>query len=135
MSRMQFLKNSPIIKQKVKISPRAILLLVLATIVAFLLFLSVFSVAKKYFDLRTNIKKLENEKIELEAKRNNLKEINELLNSSDGIEQSLRNKYNVIRPGEGMIIVTGTSKSNEIVENQSRVSKWWDDIMRGLGIR
>jgi cell division protein FtsB len=135
MSRMQFLKNSPTIRQKTNISPRAIILLTVSATVAFLLFLSVFNVSKKYFDIRNNIEKLENEKSELESKRANLKEINERINSPDGIEQSLRDKYNVVKPGEGIIIVTGVSKLADAGEEKSRISKWWDDILHGIGIR
>ena len=136
---MQFLdkikKNIEISAPKKKLSPRAILAFLLSSIVAFLLFFSVSNVSQKYFGIRGNIKKLQEDKSILEKKRQNLQEINILLDTPDGIEQSLRNKYNVVKPGEGIIIVTGAGLSDEIPPEKRGVSKWWDDILHGIGVR
>lgn len=135
MTRMQFLKNNTDMKQVKRLSPKAILSLLFSSLIAFLLLLSVFNVSKKFFDIRGNIKKLESEKIELEVKRDNLNEINALLNTPEGVEQTLRDKYNVVKPGEGIIIVTGIDSTENNLMKSSRVSRWWNDILHGLGIR
>jgi cell division protein FtsB len=105
-----------------------------AVIVAFLLLVSVISVAGKYFSIKAHNKDLQAEKIELQRKQENLKEMNDYLATPEGSEQALRDKFNVVKPGEGIIIVTPPDTTPPPVK-KTGVMRWWDAVLRGLGIR
>ena len=107
----------------------------LAVVAAFLLLTSVIGVSGKYFGIRSHIETLEKEQTALQRKQDHLKSLNEYLATPEGQEQALRDKYNVVKPGEGMIIVTVPTATPETVVPKKGVSKWWDDILHGLGIR
>jgi cell division protein FtsB len=116
------------------ISPKALLGLVVALIVAFLLLLSVINVAQKYFGIRRHIRDLATEKTELEAKHAKLEERNAYLATSEGTETILREKYNVTKPGEGIVVVVDPTPS--IPEGSEKGDMtWWQKILAGLGLR
>jgi cell division protein FtsB len=135
MSIMQFFKNLSGNASLKKLSPRSILSLLVSALIAFLLLVAVFNVATKYFGIRSNIKKLEAQKSELQTKKDNLEDINKRLETAEGIEETLRDKYNVVKPGEGMIIVTNKDESMDNKSGKNAVSRWWNDILLGIGIR
>lgn len=116
------------------LSPKRILGAITALIVVFLLLVSVINVAQKYFSIKTHIKDLEAEKTDLEQKQISLKITNDYLDTPEGREQALRDKFNVVKPGEGMIIVTPLD-TQEVPPQKSKVLRWWDAVLRGVGIR
>ena len=115
-----------------RISPKSLLGLIVALIVAFLLLLSVINVAGKYFGIRTHIKELTAEKAELEQKHEQFEAKNAYLKTDEGMEQVLREKYNVTKPGEGIVVVV---EPTPIVPPTPEHTgpKWWQAILRGLG--
>ena len=89
-----------------RLSPRLVLTFIVATVLTFLLLASVINISQKYFHLRKDIKDLKTDQASLEKKENQLADTNSYLTTSEGQEQALRDKYNVVKPGEGMIIIT-----------------------------
>lgn len=106
----------------------------MALVVAFLLLISVINVAQKYFSIKTHNKDLQNEKLDLERKQMALKSTNDYLDTPEGREQALRDKFNVVKPGEGIVIVTPVEVS-QVPAPKSKVLRWWDAVLRGLGVR
>lgn len=135
MSIMQFFKKLSGNTYIKNLSPKSILSLLASALIAFVLFVAVFNVTTKYFGIRNNIKKLEAQKSELQIKKENLEQINQRLETQEGIEETLRDKYNVVKPGEGMIIVTNREKTKDYNDGKNAVSRWWNDILLGIGIR
>ncbi len=129
MAKTQFTKT------KQHLSPKRLLAALVALVAVFLLLTSVVSVAQKYFATRRHIKELEQEKLALEEKQQSLKEMNDYLATSAGTEQVLRQKYNVVKPGEGIIVVADTDTTVPQVEHRSTVRRWWDAILSGLGVK
>lgn len=112
-----------------KVSPKQLLLTSAALIAALVMLASIISVAKKYFEVKRYITELNTEQSTLKQKYQNLVKNNDYLATPDGEEQVLRDKYNMVRPGEGLIIITDSS-SNEIpVEKTSRLTKWWQSLI------
>lgn len=126
MSKTQFIAKS--------ISPRRLLGTLAALVIAFILLVSVVSVAQKYFFIRKHIKELTAEQAELEQKKANLDRMNAYLATPEGAEYALRDKYNVVKPGEGVIMVVESPTQAPEVK-RSAVSRWWHAIVRGLGLK
>ncbi|HWC57901.1 MAG TPA: hypothetical protein VG621_03055 [Candidatus Paceibacterota bacterium] len=114
-------------------SPKRMLGALVAVGVAFLLLMSVIKVTQKYVAARRRIKDLTIQAQDLQQKQTTLTQANAYLATPEGTEQALREKYNVVKPGEGIIIISDTSPAPS--PPQSKVSRWWNAILQGLGIR
>lgn len=125
----------PQLQRQKRTSPKRVLGAVVAVVVAFLLLASVVGLAEKYVAIRKRVRDLKEEQAELAQKQLALKKTNEYIETEEGIERELRTKYNVIKPGEGVIVITNPGDGEEDVGPSSRVGRWWDSLLRGLGIR
>ncbi|MDB5254758.1 MAG: hypothetical protein JWL92_134, partial [Candidatus Nomurabacteria bacterium] len=94
------------------VPPKRILGSAISLVVFFLLLASVVRLAGKYFDLRTRNKELNQSHAELVQKERSLSVTNSYLATSEGTEQSLRERYNYIKPGEEMIVLTPDSATS-----------------------
>lgn len=121
-------------KRQKRTSPKRILGAAVALVVAFLLLTSVVSLAEKYLTIRHRVRDLKAQEAEAISKQDELKKENQYITTKEGQERELREKYNVVKPGEGMIIITDPAPASSD-EPTSRVGKWWDSLLRGLGIR
>lgn len=115
------------------ISPKALLGLILALTVTFLLLLSTISVAEKYMATRRHIRDLTNEKAALERKYETLETRNAYFATPEGKEQVLREKYNVAKPGEGIVVIV-TPTFDGAVATDSDTRSWWQKLFAGLGL-
>lgn len=115
------------------VSPKRILATLVAVVVFFLLLTSVINLFEKYRALKKGRAELYKEQEALVHKKVQLKETNAYLETDEGKEQALRDKYNVVKPGEGMIIITTPALEAPEPVHRSRVGRWWDAIVGGLG--
>jgi cell division protein FtsB len=121
-------------KKNESFSAKHILSFSFALVFFFLLLTSVIGLANKYFSIRSRIRELKTEESTLQTKESSLKTTNEYLETPEGQEQLLRDKYNFVKPGEGIVvIVSDTPPAPE--PKPGMVSRWWDAIIRGLGIK
>lgn len=119
-------------EKKHHFSPKRLLGAMVALVVAFLLLTSVITVAQKYFAIKKHIRELESEQKILKEKKESLNTMNTFLATPEGTEKILREKYNVVKPGESIIVVV----EPDIVlpqEPASRVSRWWHALVEMLG--
>jgi cell division protein FtsB len=114
------------------VSPKRILGVIIALVAAFLLLISVINVAQKYFTIRKHISELSLEQQTLMQKHKSLSKMNAFMTTLEGQEQMLRNKYNVVKPGEGVIIVDPQPVISP--PPHSRSARWWNAVQAGLGI-
>lgn len=126
MAKTQFTKT------KKSISPKRALAVLLAVFVTFILFSAVINVAQKYFAIKRHMKDLTVEHESLKQKHDDLKTKNDYLATTEGQEEALREKFNIIKAGEGMIVVASNNTAN-VVEHKSSISRFWDSIIGGLG--
>lgn len=110
------------------LSPKKLLLAMISLLIAFFLMITVIKTAKKYFNVRNHINEMTEEQNNLKDKYKKILQTNEYMASPEGAEQILRDKYNVVRPGEGVIIVVNNSEEYT-PEETSKISKWWSDFM------
>lgn len=117
------------------ISSKRILGALIALVVFFLLLMSVIRLAEKYFAIKTRSRELQEEQTTLTAKQNELVQTNAYLATPGGTEQSLRERYNYLKPGEEMIIITPDTSPAPLPPPSSGIGHWWDELLHGLGIR
>lgn len=117
-----------------RIPPKRILGAAIALVVFFLFLTSVIGLAQKYFAIRAQGKDLVNQQNELKEKEANLSTTNDYLATQAGTEQSLRERFNYIKPGEEMIVITPDTTPAP-VEEEGGVAHWWDQLLKGLGLR
>lgn len=125
MAKTQFITHN--------ISPKSLLGLIVALIVAFLLLLSVISVAEKYMGIRRHIAELTAEQTQLQEKHERIEQKNKYLATPEGTEEILREKYNVIKPGEGIVVVVDPAPVLPPAATTAP-AHWWQTILAGLGL-
>lgn len=128
MSKTQFTER------RQKFTPKRLLASMASIFVTFILLTSTINVAQKYFGIKKNIKDLNNEYSDLKQKSNDLIETNSYMVTAEGEEEALREKYNIVKPGEGMVIVSSLPEV-ESKNQKSAVSRIWESILKGLGIK
>jgi len=111
-----------------RISPKQLLGAVLALVLFFLLLSSVIGLAKKYFAVRTRNQELVGETKTLQQNEAELTATNAYLSSPQGEEASLREQYNYVKPGEGMIVISPAPSDAPAPVPQSIFSRWWNEI-------
>jgi cell division protein FtsB len=117
------------------ISSKRILGTALALLIFFLLLMSVIRLAEKYFAIRTRNQELRQEQIMLNQKENDLATTNAFLATPEGTEQSLRERYDYLKPGEQMIIINPDTSVTPTLDHQTTVGHWWSQLLHGLGIQ
>lgn len=117
------------------VSSKRLLGTAVALIVFFLLLMSVIRLASKFIAIRRRSGELKTEQTTLTAKQADLQATNAFLNTPEGTEESLRERYNYLKPGEQMIIVTSDEPGDSPTESKTGISHWWDELLEGLGIR
>ena len=117
------------------IGPKAILVWIVAVMLFLLMLSSVVGLFIKYRAMRTHITELKQEQVALEEKKISLSGTNEYLQTPEGKEQIFRDKYRLVKPGEGIIVITKDSPTAEPVSTKPSFTRFWNSIMRGLGLR
>lgn len=118
-----------------KISARGILMGIVSIVVFALLLSSVAQLLSKYIAIRKHIYTLKQEQSALELKKDKISSMNDYINTPEGQERIFRDKYRLVKPGEGMIVVTNEEASSEAeTYKKPAIKRFWDSILRGLGL-
>ncbi len=116
------------------LSPRRILALLIALAVCALLLSSVFELYKKHRAIRLRIDELAEDKKDLEGKYSSAVATNERIATPEGKEYILRDKYRMVKPGEGLIVVTSETAVVPEEPRKPALRRFWDSLLRGLGL-
>jgi uncharacterized membrane protein len=117
------------------ISPKRLLLVIISIIAFALLFSSVLDLARKHKAIKNQISLLKQEKSSLAIKKENVTNQNSYIDSPEGQEYTIRDKYRLVRPGEGMIIVTSNNPDIPVnTSKQGKIQRFWQSILKGLGL-
>jgi cell division protein FtsB len=130
MAKKQFQQSS-----SSRISSKRLLGTVLSLVIFFLLMTSVIGLGQKYFALKARSKDLADQQAALQQKNAALVASNDYLATPEGTEQSLRERYNYVKPGEGMIIVSPPPPPPPAPPAPTGIAYLWDQLLRGLGLR
>ncbi len=76
---------------------------------------------------KEELNRLAIEKADIESRYNNISKENEILRTDDGIEAAIRQKFDVAKKGEGVIVIV--DKDIEMpVEKKGFMRKMWDSV-------
>jgi cell division protein FtsB len=100
----------------------------LALLVVIVLFgKGVVSAYEKEKSTKEELNRLAAEKVDIERRYNNISKENETLNTNDGIESAIRQKFDVAKKGEGVIVIV--DKTVEVPEvKKGFMRKVWDSV-------
>ena len=116
------------------IGAKTILAAVVSLFIFLLLLSSVVNLFTKYRSIRGHIKELKLEQAQLQQKKESVTAMNAYIATPEGKEEVFRDKYRLVKPGEGMVVITTDQDSPEPAERKPAIVRFWDTIMRGLGL-
>ncbi|MEK7228396.1 MAG: hypothetical protein AAB681_03520 [Patescibacteria group bacterium] len=120
---------------KKTLSSRAILTAIVSFLVLFLVLSSVVGLWKKYRSIRAHIKELKEQELALSEKKALVTSTNEYLGTPEGEEEVFRDSYRLVRPGEGIVIITKDGQEEPPPAKGPAILQFWNSIIRGLGLR
>lgn len=129
------IRKQQAIGNKKTLNPRVALAAIVSLLVLFLVLTSVLDLWKKYRAIRSHINELKQQEVALKEKKTTVTTTNKHLETEEGKEEVFRNTYRLVKPGEGIILITKDSDREEVTSKGARFQKFWDNIMRGLGLR
>lgn len=114
------------------VGPKLLLTWIVSVVIFLLMLSSVLSLFAKHRKIKEQIKELKEEEVVLRDKKANLALTNEYIDTPEGQEYIFRDKYRMIKPGEGMIVVT-KKEEDPILEKKPAFKRFWDSLKKGLG--
>ncbi|MBP6857807.1 MAG: hypothetical protein KBC11_01285 [Candidatus Pacebacteria bacterium] len=117
------------------IGPKLILKWIVSVVIFALILSSVIGLFSKHKKIREQIKELKEEEVSLKQKKQTLSEVNEYIETPEGQEYIFRDKYRLVKPGEGIIVVTKKEEAEPLPTKKPALRRFWDSIKRGLGLK
>lgn len=115
-------------KNKIKRKRRSKILLIFMFLVLLFLSKGAFSAYSKERDSRVEVERVFKEKEALDKRYQIMSEQSDILKSDIGIESEIRNKFDVVKSGEGVIVIV--DKDMPIIEEDKRgvLKRFWDSV-------
>ena len=108
-------------------------LLLVMTLILLLLIKGVFSVYSKEQESQSEINRIQSQKAELQKRYENITEQSDALKSDTGVESEIRNKFDVVKQGEGVIVIVDKEVPVIQEDNRSVLKKFWDSVKGVFG--
>ncbi len=102
--------------------------LVILLVVLGLMIHGLYSVYQKEKESRTEVERVKREQVAVEGRYNNIQKGSDDLKSEAGIEAEIRNKFDVVKPGEGVIVVVNKNPTAIETDKQGVLKKFWNSI-------
>jgi cell division protein FtsB len=87
------------------------------------------SISAKQITSSEEVKLVEVKRAELEERHKNLTDKVNELNTNEGLEKEIRSKFDVVRPGEGVILVVDKEIQAPAPEEPSVIKKLWNGVV------
>ncbi len=110
--------------------------LVIFLLFVFLLMLgrATLNIYKKEKDSRVELERIEEQKAELEGRFNDIKAKAEHIQADAGIEAEIRKKFDVVKEGEGVIVIVEKELPLEVEQEKKNVlQRFWDSVKGVFG--
>lgn len=126
---MKDFQERSVIKKK----KRSKLILLLMLVIFLFLARGSFNTYTKERDSRIEVERIQKEKNTLQKRYEVMHEQSEVLKSDVGIETEIRNKFDVVKNGEGVIVIV--DKEMPILEEDKRgvLKRFWDSVKGVFG--
>lgn len=116
-------------------------ILIIAILILIFLFISLMKIFSKRKNVEYTINSLEQEIVDLEKKNKQLIDLVQYLNTATFVESEARNKFNLVKPNENVVIVKDDQDKSSIdvddnlhaddqVLQKSNVEKWKEYFLR-----
>ncbi len=112
---------------KRKIYPKWMLLVLLVIII--LVFRGLISISIRQSNSREEMNLVEAKKAELQKRYTDLSGEVKDLNTDEGLEKEIRSKFDVVKPGESVIMVVDKDVPAPIPEDTSIIKKLWNGVV------
>lgn len=115
-------------RTKIKRKKRSKILLLFMFLIFVFLTRGAFSAYSKERDSRIEVERVQKEKDALDKRYTVISEQSDALKSDIGIETEIRNKFDVVKEGEGVIVIV--DKDIPIIEEDKRgvLKRFWDSV-------
>lgn len=87
------------------------------------------SISTKEIDSGEEMRRVEAKQVELQERYNNLSTRVEDLKTTQGMEKEIRSKFDVVKPGESVIMVVDKDVPAPAPEETSVIKKLWNDVV------
>lgn len=87
-----------------------------------------YGVYQKEKESRIEVERVKKEQAAVEGRYDNIQKGSEDLKSEAGIEAEIRNKFDVVKPGEGVIVVVNRNTTAIETDKQGVLKKFWNSI-------
>ncbi len=103
--------------------------LLILFLVLILIIRGVFSVYAKENESRLEMERVLKQKEALQSRLDVMNSHNEQMKTSTGVEAEIRNKFDVVKDGEGVVVIV--DKDIPMVESDKRgvIKKFWDSVV------
>jgi len=98
-------------------------------VVVLLMAHGVYDVYQKEQESKLEVVQAEKQKDQLTARYDSLSQDSADLQTQDGVEAEIRDKFDVIKPGEGVIVVVSKPTPTIQPDNRSVLKKFWDSVV------
>jgi len=89
----------------------------------------VYNVYEKEQESKAAVELTEKQQADTESRYNNIQQGNEELQSQAGVEAEIRSKFDVVKPGEGVIVVVDKNPTSIQENKQSVLKQFWDSVI------
>jgi uncharacterized protein YpmB len=107
--------------KKILYSPLIIIILIILVVVSIR---ATWNMYNKYSDTKTNLEQVRSEHQQVVARKQELTNKLEDLNTATGRARELRTTYGVAKAGEGMIVIVDNKDSQNTDNSQNKPSLW-----------
>lgn len=106
--------------------------IVVLAVVCVFVWRGVWGVYQKEARSRTAMTQLEREHTELTERYNHLEERVALLQTEEGVEKEMREKFDVVQAGEQVVVVVDPVNTDE--DDKSEEQTWWEWMKATIGL-
>lgn len=89
----------------------------------------VYGVYAKEKESKAEVERVQKEQAELQTRFEHIEKGSEELKSEAGVEAEIRSKFDVVKPGEGVIIVVDKNPTSIQENKQGVLKQFWNSVM------
>jgi cell division protein FtsB len=103
--------------------------LIILALILFFMAKGVYAVYEKERESRTEVERIAKQKAELQQRYDFIQEKSDHLKSTDGIEAEIRSKFDVVKEGEGLIVIVDKNVTTIEEDRRGVLKKFWDSVV------
>ncbi len=103
--------------------------LIILALILFFMAKGVYAVYEKERESRAEVDRIAKQKAELQQRYDFIQEKSDHLKSTEGIEAEIRSKFDVVKEGEGMIVIVDKNVTTIEEDRRGVLKKFWDSVV------